>query len=103
MKKTKHPIQLPDLFINKWLEDTDTPLSVQFQEAAEWGANTELEACCQWLDFFVTPSVAQNLKKVRRPSANAEAFAILDRIIGHIGVRDAAILRNAIESKGIYD
>lgn len=101
MRKTKHPIQLPDSFINKWLEDTDTPLSVQFQEAAEWGANTELEACCQWLDFCVTASVAENLKKVRRPSANAAALEVLDRIIGHIGVRDAAILRNAIESKGV--
>jgi hypothetical protein len=59
MKKTKHPVQLPDSFINKWLEDTDTTLSVQFQEAAEWGANSELEACCQWLDFFVTASVAK--------------------------------------------
>ena len=101
MKKTKHPIQLPDSLISGWLEDTDTTLSVQFQEAAEWGANSELEACCQWLDFFVTASVAKNLKKVRRPSANAAALEVLDRIIGHIGVRDAAILRNAIEGEGV--
>jgi hypothetical protein len=101
MKKTKHPIQLPDSLINEWLEDMDTPLSVQFQEAAEWGANAELEACCQWLDFFVTTSVAKNLKQVRRPSVNANALAVLDRISGDIGIRDAAILRNAIESKGV--
>ena len=101
MKKTKHPIQLPDSLISGWLEDTDTTLSVQYQEAAEWGANAELEACCQWLDFFVTASVAKNLKQVRRPSANANALAVLDRISGDIGIRDAAILRNAIESKGV--
>ena len=101
MKKTKHPIQLPDSLISGWLEDTDTTLSVQYQEAAEWGANSELEACCQWLDFFVTASVAKNLKQVRRPNANANALAVLDRISGDIGIRDAAILRNAIESKGV--
>ena len=104
MKKTKHPIQLPDSLISGWLEDTDTTLSVQFQEAAEWGANSELEACCQWLlDFFVTTSVAKNLKKVRRPSANANALEVLDRISADIGIRDAAILKNAIESKGVDD
>ena len=116
MKKTKHPVQLPDSFINKWLEDTDTTLSVQFQEAAEWGANSELEACCQWLDFFVTlseakvkfyerdgASVAKNLKKVRRPSANANALEVLDRISADIGIRDAAILSNAIEGEGVDD
>ena len=103
MKKTKHPIQLPDSLISGWLEDTDTTLSVQFQEAAEWGANSELEACCQWLDFFVTASVAKNLKKVRRPSANANALEVLDRISADIGIRDAAILKNAIESKGVDD
>jgi hypothetical protein len=117
MKKTKHPIQLPDSLISGWLEDTDTRLSVQFQEAAEWGANSELEACCQWLlDFFVTlseakvklyerdgASVAKNLKKVRRPSANANALEVLDRISADIGIRDAAILRNAIEGEGVDD
>ena len=54
MKKTKHPIQLPDSLINKWLEDTDISLSVQFQEAAEWGSDQELEACCEHVRKDVT-------------------------------------------------
>ena len=66
MKKTKHPIQLPDSLITKWLEDTDTPLSVQFQEAAEWGSDQELEACCKWLPKL-PPWSANDLRKHRRP------------------------------------
>ncbi len=54
MRKIEHPVQLPDSLITKWLEDVDTPLSIQFQEAAEWGANVELEACCEWLSSKTT-------------------------------------------------
>jgi hypothetical protein len=84
MKKAEHPIQLPDSLINKWLEDTDTSLSVQFQEAAEWGANAELEACCAWfIQDGWNSSHPTNLRATRRPkppSLKEQALAQLDHL-----------------------
>ncbi len=84
MEKTEHPVQLPDSLITKWLEDVDTPLSVQFQEAAEWGANVELEACCEWLSSKTTSErKIPELRAARRskpPSLKEDALAALHGI-----------------------
>ena len=82
MKKTKHPIQLPDSLISEWLEDTDTTLSVQFQEAAEWGANSELEACCQWLNGgskidYDTAALLRAARRPKPPSLKEQALLAL--------------------------
>lgn len=83
MTKTKHPIQLPDSLITKWLEDTDTPLSVQFQEAAEWGANVELEECCLWLNSgskidYDTAALLRAARRPKPPSLKEQALAVLE-------------------------
>jgi hypothetical protein len=81
MKKTEHPVQLPDSLINKWLEDTDTSLSVQFQEAAEWGANVELEACCAWfIQDGWNSSHPTKLREARRPKPPSLKEQALDAL-----------------------
>jgi hypothetical protein len=35
--------------------------------AAQWGADQELEACCEWLDFYSAASNARDLRAARRP------------------------------------
>jgi hypothetical protein len=85
MKKTEHPVQLPDSLINRWLEDTDTPLSVQFQEAAEWGANAELEACCKWLNGgskidYDTAALLRAARRPEPPNLNSIALQMLGTI-----------------------
>jgi hypothetical protein len=115
MKKTKHPIQLPDSLINKWLEDTDTSLSVQFQEAAEWGSDQELEACCQSLyNRFASPVhqaqfLAQELRDwllaARRPnppSLKEQALLQLDTLNADLAMHgrgcDLSQIRRALEA-----
>ena len=51
--------------------------------AAQWGADTELEACCEWLDKS-TVGMAELLRAARRPkppSLKEEAYAALDTYI----------------------
>jgi hypothetical protein len=51
--------------------------------AAQWGADTELEACCEWLDKS-TVGMAELLRAARRPkppSLKRQAYAALDTYI----------------------
>jgi hypothetical protein len=106
VKKTKHPIQLPDSLINKWLEDTDTPLSVQFQEAAQWGANQELEACLKHL-FRRGFSDADILclraaRRPKPPSLKEQALLQLDTLNADLAMHgrgcDLSQIRRALEA-----
>jgi hypothetical protein len=36
-------------------------------QAAQWGADQELEACCKWLSFYSAASDARDLRIARRP------------------------------------
>jgi hypothetical protein len=50
---TDHPITPPPELIRKWNEEAATaPMADQRYiaiQAAHWGADQELEACCEWL------------------------------------------------------
>jgi hypothetical protein len=53
-------------------------------QAARWGANQELEACCEWLDFYAAASEARDLRAARRPkppSLKEQAYAALDTYV----------------------
>lgn len=107
MKKTEHPVQLPDSLITKWLEDIDipqglqylqVPLSVQFQEAAEWGANAELEACRDWLflNGYGEAATISKLIAARRPKPPSLKVQALERCNDYID--PDGIIRRALEA-----
>ena len=53
-------------------------------EAVSWGADQELEACCEWLDFYAAASEARDLRAARRPkppSLKKQAYNALDTYI----------------------
>ena len=80
-----HPITPPKDLITKWIEDEETPLWKQFQEAARWGADTELEACCEWLKAkeWIHPEFSDELRAARRPkplSLKERALKTVQRI-----------------------
>ena len=61
----QHPITPPPELIAKWASSM-----CGYVEAAQWGANQELEACCEWLlgwtqDLY--PGGIYNLRIARRP------------------------------------
>ena len=69
----QHPITPPPELVEQW-HDTwidakvkhDGLLDFLVAQAAQWGADQELEACCKWLPKL-PPWSADDLRKHRRP------------------------------------
>ncbi len=87
---TNHPIAPPPELVLQWAKDLalladDTPLHLYIAtRAAQWGADQELEACCEWLQegFGEVGDFPQKLRAARRPkppSAVAQAEALIER------------------------
>ena len=78
-----HPITPPPELVKKWgamleyCEDTDV-----FSDIARWGADQELEACCEWLTSQgLAHFPMQGMLEARRPKPPAlkeQAMAALD-------------------------
>ena len=64
----QHPITPPPELVDKWVamleycEDIDV-----FTDVARWGADQELEACCEWLLEHGYDLATQELHYARRP------------------------------------
>lgn len=78
----EHPITPPPELIYEWAEDRELlqdplPLPEYIANcAAQWGADQELEACCQWIS-----DDAEALRIYRRPqppSLKEQALLVLD-------------------------
>jgi len=100
----KHPITPPPELVEQWADmiatHTDTEI---FGAAAQWGADTELEACCAWL--FEEPLCASNthkkLRAARRQPQSLKEQALDDLHIafdrGCLSERQADTIRRALE------
>ena len=70
----EHPITPPTELVQQWAEQMLTPdegnLALDFDwfatQAARWGADQELEACCEWLDYNYPPVSLNALRSARR-------------------------------------
>jgi hypothetical protein len=110
----QHPITPPPELVQQWLEELyGGPVSVisPFDQrvliaAAQWGADHELEACCEWLcrsgHQFAETYVAY-LRAARRPkppSLKAQAPCHLESFAGSIETlrMDSDLIRRALES-----
>jgi hypothetical protein len=85
----KHPITPPPELVRQWMERTEYDEDTWFYEsyiaeqAAQWGANQELEACVKWLDENLPgyDACEGRLRAARRPkpaSLKEQAIAELD-------------------------
>ena len=110
-----HPITVPPELVKQWFGDYyDCPVSGEISgveaaiatRAAQWGADQELEACCEWLEDPCTadmPSLAKDLRYSRRPkppSLKDQALDVLhlsfDR--GYLKEEAADTIRRALEA-----
>ena len=71
---TDHSITPPQWRVQEWWEQADqyqddpkTYFDYVATEAARWGADQELEACCTEVSFWVNKSMADKLRAARRP------------------------------------
>ena len=66
----QHPITPPRELVRQWTEeDKGGPgwASRIATRAGQWGADQELEACCEWLDYNCPSVGAHHLRNDRRP------------------------------------
>jgi hypothetical protein len=79
----EHPITPPSELVQQWLgnhfgttvsgEVSDVELAIATQ-AARWGADQELEACCEWLDQNTGRwDLLAELRAARRPKPPSQA------------------------------
>ena len=73
MTNKQHPITPPPNLVEQWWDavpGTFTYLADEMQlatAAAQWGADQELNACCEWLSWRISRHMSEQLRATRRP------------------------------------
>jgi hypothetical protein len=104
----QHPITPPPELVQQWWEQADqyqddpkTYFDYVATEAAQWGADQELEVCCEWfIRDWTDIETADRLRAARRPkppSLKEQALEVLERSC-FVNPRDAITIRRALES-----
>ena len=86
---TDHPITPPPELVRQWCAHSNKHETYdQFwchiaHQAARWGADQELEACCEWLEDHISNLIIDMLRAARRPkppTLNSIALQMLGTI-----------------------
>jgi hypothetical protein len=100
----QHPITPPPELVEQWVNNLAPKGMLSFaNQAARWGSDQELEACCEWLDSKGSPN-ASRLRAARRPkppSLKEEAIDTLHLIRDHLPAdmyEKSFLIRRALES-----
>ena len=106
----EHPITPPPELVEQWLESTRSDdcigaFPTDFEQrictaAARWGADMELEACCEWLKGHWLNADLRAHRGSRPPGLKEQAFELVDRIekTGSVwAMSELDIIRRALE------
>jgi hypothetical protein len=104
MTANNNPINPPPELVQQWAHLPADWNTVAFL-IAQWGADQELEACCEWVDWKWSGIKSRELRASRRlkpPSLKEQALMGLSRIesTGEFfsdGMKDLATIRRALE------
>jgi hypothetical protein len=90
MTNQQHPITPPRELVQLWIEDGLTARDIATQ-AAQWGADQELEACCKML---------RAARRTKPPSLKKQALAIVERHEDGwlLSAKDWNTIRRALEA-----
>jgi hypothetical protein len=96
----QHPITPPPELVEQWAHLATDWNTVAFL-IAQWGADAELEACCEWLSV-PCPSYGRELRAARRPkppSLKEQALLAVDTAVAdyRIAADVADVVRRALE------
>jgi hypothetical protein len=101
----KHPITPPPELVEQWRTkyvETRCSFTDLVAEAARWGADQELEACCEWLDkrFQRDPFFSKELCAARRPKPPSLKEQALDELTSaeRLYPADWSTIRRALET-----
>jgi len=112
MTEQQHPITPSPELVEKWASESpiqanDENWSYELyiaHHAARWGADEELEACCEWLCAVERwKSVVDNLRAARRPkppSLKEQALLAIDTAVAddRLSAVVADVIRRALEA-----
>ncbi len=100
----EHPITPPPELFRQW---EGMPSSLAFEAAYRAGADTELEACCEWLRTNIgtsfSSSIERELRVIRRPkppSLKEQSIALINKIQANKEmwqIEELDIIRQALE------
>ena len=97
----EHPITPPPHLVQQWTNSAHSEFGIA-TSAARWGADTELEACVQWIkDNCYSISVTDHLRAVRRPkppSLKEQALEALDEEHADMRIQNYKLIRSVLES-----
>jgi hypothetical protein len=109
----QHPITPPPELVQNWLEKASQDIGSTkgifnycANQAAPWGADQELEACCEWLvNALHDKEMGAELRAARRPkppSLKEQALELLPEIesedVLHLCPLQVAKIRRALET-----
>jgi hypothetical protein len=102
----QHPIVPPPELLQLWFEqhhDYDKGINELLIEAAQYGADQELEACCEWLDREGWSGESRQLRAARRPKPQSLKEQALDELHisfdrGYLKEGAADTIRRALEA-----
>jgi hypothetical protein len=112
-----HPITPPPELVQQWIDDlynepgqfVSSDDKALASRAAQWGADQELEACCEWLLSNGEPQILQinrvkDLRATRRPkppSLKEQALALINHDPANqpfLSDKGIDIIRRALEA-----
>jgi hypothetical protein len=111
---SQHPITPPPELVDQWVQATESndcigAFPTNFEKrictaAARWGADQELEACCEWLGIVAKlPVTVDSLRAARRPKPPSLKEQALDELHisfdrGYLKEGAADTIRRALEA-----
>jgi len=116
---TEHPVTPPPELVEEWMAEIwheGTPVRVAASDlhiatqAARWGADMELEACCEWVssdcDLYrsTQPKRLRAARRPKPPSLKAQALEALESLNGDCRLEGfecpekVAAIRRALEA-----
>ena len=116
MTNQQHPISVPQELLNQWCRwepgQTVLPSDGLWRKiadnSAQWGADQELEACCEWAKQFnyddeCYEDKLRNARRPKPPSLKQQAYDALDTFIygepnPKVYARTYNIIRRALEA-----
>ena len=106
MTNEQHPITPPPLLIEQWYYNRPHDRSVTLATwAARWGADQELDACCEWLaqeGYIAIPPRLRIARRPKPPSLKEQALLQLDTLNADLAMHgrgcDLSQIRRALEA-----
>ena len=76
----QHPIMPPDELVRQW-RNSKILLKDALMVAAQWGADQELEACCNWVavESIAAATELRSWRRPKPPSLKEQALTALTR------------------------